>query len=69
MRKLRLGVQIVSNPTNRFPGILTFWEIYAKLFGVLVLVLVETGSHVAWNGLELTIEPRITMNLLFVSTS
>lgn len=33
-----------------------------KLFGVLVWV--ETGSHVAWNGLELTIGPRINMNLL-----
>lgn len=71
MRKLRLGMQIVS--TNRFPGILPLWEIYAKAFLVLVFIFVfvfETESHVAWNGLEVTIEPRITLNFdLPTSTS
>lgn len=50
-------VQIVS--TNRFPGILPLWEIDTKALFVFVC---QTASHITWNGLELTVEPRITLN-------
>lgn len=58
VRKLRLGVKIMSEPSNSFLGILPLWEIYAKAF-----FFFKAGSHVTQNGLELTMQPRMTLNV------